>query len=72
MATGEILRLKCMTMEGLVSVVPGFKAVFPECDYLTRPASSLFSGGGIDVAPLIECTLFDGLPISVDHQPNSN
>jgi hypothetical protein len=27
MATGEILRLKCMTMEGLVPVDPGFIAV---------------------------------------------
>jgi hypothetical protein len=36
MATGEILRLKCMTMEGLVPVDPCFIAVFPyECDYLT-------------------------------------
>jgi hypothetical protein len=36
MATGEILRLKCMTMEGLVPVDPCFVAVFPyECDYLT-------------------------------------
>jgi hypothetical protein len=36
MTGGEILRLKCMAMEGLVPVDPGFTAVFPnECDYLT-------------------------------------
>jgi hypothetical protein len=28
MATGEILRLKCMTMEGLVPVDPCYIAVF--------------------------------------------
>jgi hypothetical protein len=36
MATGKILRLKCMSMEGLVPVDPCFIAVFPfESDYLT-------------------------------------
>jgi hypothetical protein len=36
MATGEILRWKCMTMEGLVPVDPCLIAVFPyECDDLT-------------------------------------
>jgi ABC-type hemin transport system substrate-binding protein len=36
MATGEILRLKSMKMEGLVPVDPDFIAVFShECDYLT-------------------------------------
>jgi hypothetical protein len=36
MATGEILRLKCMTMEGVVPADPCLIAVFPyECDDLT-------------------------------------
>jgi hypothetical protein len=36
MATGEILRLKCMSHGGLVLVDPGYIAVFPyEWDYLT-------------------------------------
>jgi hypothetical protein len=35
-ATGEILRLKCIIMQCLVPVDPGFIAVFPyECAYLT-------------------------------------
>jgi hypothetical protein len=36
MATGEIPRLKCMTIEGLVPIDPCFIVVFPyECDDLT-------------------------------------
>jgi hypothetical protein len=36
MAKGENLCLKCMTIEGLVPVDPGFYSVFPyEGDYLT-------------------------------------
>jgi hypothetical protein len=36
MASGEILRLKCMTMEGLVPVDPCLISMFPyECEDLT-------------------------------------
>jgi hypothetical protein len=59
MATGEILRLKCVTLEGVVPVDPGFIAMFLyECDFLTCPASSLVSGGCIDVLPLnVRCLM---------------
>jgi hypothetical protein len=46
-AMGKSLCLKCMTIEGLVPIDPGFIAVSPyECDYSTGPASSLVLEAG--------------------------